>query len=413
MLWSRKTEPTHEKARHIGIDVTASRVRACSLNEGKSRAVLLHDPDEELPLFVALDRRTPEIGRAGVMLCRKTPHAVCSNFLPLLMQDREWRCGRHALTPEGALELALVATRNATAGESEAAAMALPMYLTTAQVARAAAVAARARLPLKGTAIGPLALVADRAAAVLAGKPAAPELQQPNWVVPMRPAATGPGTVAVIDADEFALSAAVVAVERDRVKLLASACWPRFALKAWKDRLLDAVADRCVRLCRRDPRDSADAEQALYEQLDDALEHTRAGHRVSITVRTDRWFQDVVHQPEEFDGYCAALSRGSAEGIRDLIEGTALPLPPRAVWLTHDAGRLSGLARALHTHTAEGTLIEVLPPAAVAHATAALVPRWLSAELPRVHLDATIPLPVAVQAAQEKRASGSPPTHPR
>ena len=30
---------------------------------------------------------------------------------------------------------------------------------------------------------------------------------------------------------------------------------------------LDALADRCVRLCRRDPRDSADAEQALLDFL--------------------------------------------------------------------------------------------------------------------------------------------------
>ena len=113
------------------------------------------------------------------------------------------------------------------------------------------------------------------------------------------------------------------------VKLVASACWPRAGVKAWKDRLLDAVSDRCVRLCRRDPRDSADAEQALFEQLDDALERVRAGQRVSLTVRSAHWYQDVVQQPDEFDGYCAALARTSADAIRELIGG--LPVPPRAV----------------------------------------------------------------------------------
>src|SRR5207237_5779359 len=145
-----------------------------------------------------------------------------------------------------------------------------------------------------------------------------------------------------------------------------------FSVKAWKDRLLDAISDRCVRLCRRDPRDSADAEQALYEQLDDATDHARTGQRVGLTVRTDRWFQDVTLSPEEFDGYCAALARGAAESVRDLVavDGSGLALPPRTVWLTHEAGRLPGLARAIFENTHEGTTVEVLPPAAVAQAAA-------------------------------------------
>ena len=54
--------------------------------------------------------------------------------------------------------------------------------------------------------------------------------------------------------------------------MVGTAVWPRLAVKAWKDKLLDAVSDRCVRLCRRDPRDSAEAEQSLFEQLDDSLD---------------------------------------------------------------------------------------------------------------------------------------------
>src|SRR5687768_3707665 len=99
MLWSKRPTPTHDKARHVGIDLTSSRARAVSLGGGKSRTLLLDDAAEELPLFVALDRRAPEVGRTGYAICRKTPHAACSNFLPALGQTREWRVGRHALTP--------------------------------------------------------------------------------------------------------------------------------------------------------------------------------------------------------------------------------------------------------------------------------------------------------------------------
>jgi hypothetical protein len=410
MLWFRKSAAVHEKTRAVGVDLTSSRVRAVAVAvaTGKSRVLTLDNTSDELPLFVALDRRTPEVGHAGYSLCRKTPHALCSNFLPALGQPREWRNGRHVLSPDAALELALSKVRGPVAAESEAAVLVLPAYLTPAQVTRVVATAARAKLPVKGTAVGPLALVADRAAAILTGKPAAPELPSPEWVVPLRPTAGGPGAVAVIDADEHGLSVTQIGVERDRVRLISTTCWPRFSVRAWKDRLLDAVSDRCVRLCRRDPRDSADAEQSLYEQLDDAMEHARTGQRVSLTVRTDRWFQDVTLQPDEFDALAASMARGAAESFSDwvVIDNAGQPLLPRAIWLTHEAGRLPGLARTLHANTPEGMAVEVLPPAAVALAAAALAPRWLSGELPKAHLDTAIPLAPGVAGAADKPAKG-------
>jgi hypothetical protein len=393
MLWSRKSTSAHDKARHVGIDVTASRLRAVSIGMGKVQPLVLDEPHEDLPLFIALDKRVPEVGRAGYALVRKMPHAVCSNFLPALTQTREWRNGRHALTAEAALELAFARIRGPLEADAEAVALVTPAYLSPAQVGKVVTATVRTRLPLMGTAVGPLAVVADRAISLLTGKAAAPELPAPDWVVPMRPAATGPGSVVVLDADEHALSATVVAVERDRVRVIGSAAWPKYSARAWKDRLLDAISDRCVRLCRRDPRDSADAEQALFEQLDSAVDRARAGYRVNLTVRTDRWFQDVTQHPDEIDTHCAALARGAGEVIRDLIGSGTLEVPPRALWLTHEAGRLPGLARSLHTNTPERTVVEVLPPVAVARAASALVPRWQMAELPRAHLDTVIMLP--------------------
>jgi hypothetical protein len=393
MLWSRKPTPTHERTRHAGIDLTASRILGVSIGSGKVRPFVFDGQSHELPLFIALDRRPPEVGRVGYSLCRKLPHTVCSNFLPDLGQAREWRVGRHVLTAESALELALLKIREPILAESETAVLALPAYLVPAQITRLLAVAARTRFPLKGTAVGPLALVAMRAAVGSTGKPVTlEEPPTPEWVIRLRRTTDGPGAVVVIDADEYALSAVVVAVERDQVRLLSSAHWPRFSYKAWKDRLLDSVSDRCVRLCRRDPRDSADAEQSLFEQLEDALDRARTGQRISLTVRTAHWFQDVVLQPEEFDGQCTVLAKGAAEAIREMIAEVGLPVPPREIWLTHEANRLPGLYQAINSNSHEGTTLEVLPRGSVAHAAALLVPRWLTAELPRAHLDSAIPL---------------------
>jgi hypothetical protein len=403
MLWSKKAPPVHEKSRAVGVDLTSSRARAVGVSAGKLRPLLLEEPNEELPLFIALDRRSPEVGHAGLALYRKLPHALCSNFLPALTQPREWRVGRHVLTPEAALDHTLNKLRGPIAAESEAVVLALPAYLGPAQVTKLVAAATKAKLPLKGTAVAALAVVADRAVSVLNGKPAAPELASPD-VVPLRPLESGPGLVAVIDADEFAISGAVVSVERDRVKLLTSTCWPRFSVKMWKDKLLDAVSDRCVRLCRRDPRDSAEAEQALFEQFEDALDKVRAGQRVSLTVRTKHWFQDVIQQPGDFDSHCSALAKGAAESIRDFLNEAGLPIHPRTVWLTHEAARLPGFARHVHANMPEGTTLEVLPPNAIAQAAAALAPRWLAAELPRAHLDALLPLPKEPAAGNQESA---------
>ena len=182
------------------------------------------------------------------------PHAVCSNFLPALTHSREWRNGRNVLTAESALELALAKVHGPVTAESEAVALTLPPYLSPGQVGKVIAATVRTHLPLKGTAVGPLAVAADRAVSILTGKAAAPEVPAPDWVVPMRSSTTGPGSVIVLDSDEHALSATVVAVERDRVRVTGTAMWPKFSARAWKDRLLDGISDRCVRLCRRDPR---------------------------------------------------------------------------------------------------------------------------------------------------------------
>src|SRR5262245_35655577 len=167
MLWSKKSAPVHEKSRAVGLDVTASRARAVGVTAGVWRPMVLDEPAEDLAQFVALDRRTPEVGAAGYAVCRKTPHAVCSNFLPALGTAREWRCGRHALTPEGALDVTLAKLRGPLAAESESIAIALPTYLTPGQVGRLVAATAKVKLPVKGTAVGVLALAADRAAAIL------------------------------------------------------------------------------------------------------------------------------------------------------------------------------------------------------------------------------------------------------
>jgi hypothetical protein len=403
MLWTRKPPPVHDKSRVVGIDLTASRIRAVSVGDGKVRVLNLDEPAEELVLAITGERRTPDVGRAGAALRRTAPHAVCVGFLPAVGQPREFPVGRYSVTADAAVELAFTKAAGPIAAETEAAGLLVPSYLTVPQVTKLAALAARAKVPLKGTAVAALAVAAHRSASVLTGRPIAPE----GNVIPLRPSAAGPGAAVVIDADEFALSVTVVQVERAAAKVVAAAHWPKGGLRAWMDRLVDAVSDRCVRLCRRDPRDSAEAEQALYDQLDGVLDQFRTAGAAVLSARIGHWFQDLTEPTEDFEQHTAGLARWTAETVREFLGSAGLPAPPRVVWLTHAAGRLPGLGRAVHLHTPEATAVEVLPAGAVAHAAAALVPRWAAGELPRTHLDGTIPLPADVgpPAAPAPRSS--------
>lgn len=370
----KKTAPTAPaRTCLVGVDVSATRIRGVASGVGAVRSLQLDEPNDELPLFVSLDKRPAQLGHQSLVRLRLVPHAVCSNFLPLIGTAHEWRGERLTLTPEGALEECLKAVRPAVEAETDATGLTLPVYLTIRQVRTILEVATTARWPLRGSASAPLAIASHRAAG-------------------LTPTVRGVDpTVLVIDADEHAVSASLIAVGTDEVKQLAATAVPKTGLKAWKDRLIDGLADRCVRTCRRDPRDSAAAEQDLYLQLDDALDNARVGRRVTLGVRAEKWYQDLTVAPEEFEAVCEPVNRVAIDGLKQFMATAPLTAPPRAVWLTHPAGRLPGLASKIFKHCPEQTKVNLLPPNAAAEAAAALVPRWLIGQLPRTHLDASIP----------------------
>ena len=367
-----KTPPPAERFRLVGLDLNATRGRAVAIGKGHLRPLLLDDPNEELPLFVTLDRRGPDLGHAGLAVCRKTPHSVCSNFLPLLGTPHEWRGDRQSQSPESALTVILERLRRPITAETDAAGVVLPSYLTIQQVRTVLELSAGAKLPLRGSATAPLAVVAHRASSVGVG---------PRGLE---------SAVLVIDADEFALTAALVTVGTHEVRVHSTATTPKASLKLWKDRLVDGLADRCVRVCRRDPRDSADAEQDLFLQLDDVLERARVGQPHTITIRSQRWYQDLTVGPDDLEAICAPVNRVAIDALKQFLMSAALDVPPRAVWLTHTAGRLPGLAAKIYKHSPEQTQVCLLPANAGAEAAAALVPRWLTGTLPRIHLDTVI-----------------------
>jgi hypothetical protein len=397
---SRKSTPEAETDRGstLGLDLNAGTVRAIAGRGGRHRVMVLDDPFAELPLAVSLRHRTPEVGRAGTKLIRRLPHAVCSNYLPFLGQPQEWNAGRNSLVADEAMLLVLRKIQEQCAG-FEHLAVALPNYLVVSQVTRLVPLLQRVKLPLSGTVAAPLAIAADRAVQLLHDEPLTKDSK--TWVVPMlRNGQPAPATVVIVDLDDYALSLSLIKVDNEQAQVLANSVYPRLGLRIWKDRLLDLVSDRCVRLCRRDPRDSAEAEQSLYEQLEASLDLIRDGHRVAVKARAAHWFQDMILQPDDFENFCAPLLKQTLQAVNDLVTSAAIQFPPRAIWLLNEAGRLPGLRKMLHQHATERTFVSLLPTEAVAMAAANLAERWRLGELPRVHLDGQIALPKKASEAK-------------
>ena len=395
--WTRKSPDASVTREPLGVDLNAGRARAAHGRAGRNKLYPLDDPRIDLALGISLEKRNPEVGPAAAAVMRRLPHVVCTGYLPHLSQVQEWKANRHTLTADSATALALDRLRTACEAH-DGLAFALPTYLSLAQAGKLVALAEKSKLKVRGTATTPLALAAERATHYLHG-------QTDEGSESPRPGRSfTPTTVLIVDADDYALTASVVRIAEEEVRSLGSAAFPRLGVRLWRDRLLDTLSDRCVRLCRRDPRDSAEAEQMLFDQVEEAIDRARTGQRVSLSVRTAHWYQDLVVTPADLDAFCAPLWRQAADELRHLVASLNEPEPPRAAWLTHDAGRLPGLAAALHQNLTERTNVRVLHPEAAAAAVANLIDRWTAGNLPRTHLDTTIALPPRVDARVAPRS---------
>jgi hypothetical protein len=314
----------------LGLDLNASRLRAVSAPVGTFPLLLpLCPPQAEFPLAVSLEGRAPEAGPAGLRLCRRLPHLACCGFLPHVGEPansgRKWVAERYVLDGEQALGLVLQRLQPIwfTAG---AAVLSLPAYLTRPQIEMVTALAEQVRLPLLATITAPLA-------AVLAAH------AERAWN----------GTAVVVDVDEHALTLAVARAVHGQAHLLEAWSLPRLGVKAWKERLLNALADCCVFQSRRDPRDSPAAEQALYEQLEDLFEACRHGHMASIAVQTPTWYQNLVLRPDQAVAFCQALISQTLGEIEGVLRSSWPDGPPAVVVFTAAAAQLPGLTAALES----------------------------------------------------------------
>lgn len=311
----------------IGLDLNATRARAIqgeiSGSGPQAPLALPLDGDErELPLALSLEERHPRVGRAGASLCRRSPHLACVDFLPYLGDGRLWIGGRHRLDAAGALALVCAHLQHRF-GRAEGVTVTPPAYFSAAQAALLADVAGRARWRLLGSVPAPVA-------AALAAHVYLP------WS----------GQAVVIDLDGAALILSAVSVRDDQVHLRHVHLVPRLGRGVWLGRLLDGAALRCIRLSRRDPRESAETEQALFDQLSAVLD-SGGEEPAEMVLQTPHWYQHLQFSPTELSVICAPLVERTLAEIRRFLADIAELDSIGTVLLTGSAARLPGLTAAI------------------------------------------------------------------
>jgi len=322
----------------LGLDVNAGRARAVSGPLGTFPCpVPLDPPAAELPLAIGLDKAVPRVGFSGVRLLRQQPQLVYHNYLAKLKEEpapeRQWLTRPQHM--DAAKALGLVFQRLAPiCTASQGVVLALPGYLSRPQIDLLLSLCRQARIPLLGS-----------LPAALAGALAAHAEQA--WF----------GAVLVADIDEHALTLTSLNAVEGSAQLLDTHILPNLGMRIWKERLLNTLADCCVRQSRRDPRASPQAEQALYEQLDGVLDACRQGRLVQLAIQGAHWYQNLVVSPEQPPLFCSALVHQVIQEIEAKLAAPWPDGPPGVVLLTASAGRLPGLVPALRAF-----LQDWLPP---------------------------------------------------
>jgi hypothetical protein len=308
----------------IGLDLNATRARAVQGPvQNLPTALNLDGSGRDLPLALSLEGREPEVGRAGTALSRRAPHLACLDFLIHLDQPREWSAGRLRL--DAALALGLVFRYvHMSCARAKGAAIAVPPYLSESQALLAGRLAEQAGLRVHAVVPAPVA-------AAVAAQPLLP------WT----------GLALVVDVDGAALTWSAVNVDAREARLVECQTAPRLALGAWINRLLEVVADRCVRQTRRDPRQSADAEQSLYDQLGAVFERDADSDRIELNVVDAHWSSHLMLHPADLAAGCTPLVQQTLTLMRGFPPKGSGHGPAAAVLVTPAASRLPGLVPAL------------------------------------------------------------------
>jgi hypothetical protein len=324
------------------LDWTANHVRAWAAHvEGvPPRPVRLEGERAELPLALFLEKRHVRLGQAGLTLCRQWPQQVCLDLLPTLGTTKIWKYGRHCLTPEQALALLVGQVREKLTGIKKVL-LTVPAYLSDTQIELLRKILTEAGLKVLG-------LLRRSLSIGLAS----------HWEHPWL------NVGVLVDVDEHALSCTLLRPDPVDLHLVRQRSFPALGLRWWRERLLSAVADLCIRQHRRDPRAVAEADQLLFDQSDRLLDTLSQGQSMAVNVQVGPWVQQMNVSAATGAAECGTLAGKAAHAALAALTSTLRLASSGTVYVTPEAARLPGLAAAFYAQSNSQVPVVLLRSAA-------------------------------------------------
>jgi molecular chaperone DnaK (HSP70) len=197
----------------------------------------------------------------------------------------------------------------------------------------------------------------------------------------------------VVDVDDHALTCSVIRAVDLEMVLLASRSESGLGLRHWKEKLLARIADLSVRTNRRDPRESPEADQMLFGQLDAVLSASSQNRPATIQLKALGWHQNLAVPAAESARACQVLAQRAGHLVQEQLRLAESHLGLGSVFLTAGAARLPGLIAAIYQGCESKVPVSCLPPQASAWGAHDLACRIETGEVAPWHFERTVPLP--------------------
>ena len=308
----------------VGLDLNASRVRGVASNGQQSPVRLALEREAvEYPLALSLEGRIVVAGSAGERLTRLRPHVACLDFLPHLGTARQWTGPRLRVSADEALRHCLLGLGRSL-NRVTALGVCVPAYLNDGQIQQVQEIFRAARLPLIG-------VMRSTQAALLA------------QLLP-DPSAANETPVLVVDVDGHALTWCLIDQQGGQPLMRDMQVSAALSRVTWLRRLLDGIAGRFIRQSRHDPRESGEAEQALYEQVRTLLSREHRPALVPLGVHTPQWSCHLMLPVEDLVAFAGPCLRQAALELDSILQAAEPHGGVRRAILTGAAASLPGLA---------------------------------------------------------------------
>ena len=172
-----------------------------------------------------------------------------------------------------------------------------------------------------------------------------------------------PGPAIFWDVDDHALIWSAVKIDGDQICILCGRDLPGLNVQAWKECLLNVIADQCVRQTLI--RVIVQSRSRWWEQLDGVLAACQKGTPCEVVARGPNRFQNLTLQPEDTRAACDDLGQQTSEEIEASLAVSEEHGNPEAMFVTTAAARLPGShARLRHVGDAGPEAVRLSPDAA-------------------------------------------------